>query len=85
MSSVIFVGGDMAFAYQTLWNELNDDPLGKGYSAMSNASAAQNLNLISASRWKERLDQADIYDVIDDDEWDALSMFLAYRPAPRVV
>jgi hypothetical protein len=73
MPSVIFVGGDMAFAYQTLWNELNDDPLSKGYSGMSNASAALNLNQISASRWLERLDQSDIFEAINDTEWDTLS------------
>lgn len=63
----------MAFAYQTLWNELDNDPLTVGYAVMSAASAAANLNQISASRWLERLDQARIYNIIDEDEWGALS------------
>jgi hypothetical protein len=63
----------MTFPYQALWNELNDDPLDKGYSTMSNASAAENLNLISASRWLERLDQSDIFEGINDTEWGVLS------------
>lgn len=59
--------------YIILHNELATDPLSRGYSAMSDAEAATDLNTIYCTRTVERLDQADVYNAVVSSEFTALS------------
>ena len=52
--------------------ELETDPLGRGYSSMTDTEAANDLNTAYRSRIKARLDQTDLYNSIDQSEFDAL-------------
>lgn len=59
--------------YVVLREELLTDPLGRGYSAMSYAEAAADLNTVYRTRDVERLDQADVYNAVVPAEFMALS------------
>lgn len=56
-----------------LKQEIDTDPLGRGYSIMSDAEVAIDLNTAYRDTIATRLDPADVYNAIDDTEWDALS------------
>ena len=47
----------MAFNYFTLWNEINTDPISRGYSGMSNASVAGNMNIANRTVNKTLMEQ----------------------------
>jgi len=59
--------------YVVLYDELTEDPLTRGYAALSDAQAAADLNTVYRTRQLERLDGADVYDVMDQTEWLALT------------
>lgn len=63
--------------YAVLAAELTGDPLTRGYSGMTDAEAAADLNTVYRTRQLERLDPADAYDVVD------VSEFLALTDAQR--
>ena len=59
--------------YVILHDELTADPLTRGYSTMSDAQAAADLNTVYRTRAVERLDQADVYNAVVVSEFTALS------------
>lgn len=59
--------------YVILHDELTADPLTRGYSAMSDAEAAADLNTSYRTRTLQRLDQADVYNAVVPAEFTALS------------
>lgn len=63
----------MSFNYFTLWNEINSDPLGRGYSSMSNASIAGNLNQANRSVNKSTMSSTDVINAIKISEFNNLS------------
>ena len=59
--------------YEDLWNELNNDPLGRGYSGMTDQQAADDLNTVYRTRLRDTLDSAEIYEALDIAEFQGLS------------
>ena len=59
--------------YQTLHDELINDPLGRGYSGMTDSEAADDLNTVYRTITLERLDPADVYEAIDQADWTGLT------------
>lgn len=59
--------------YVVLHDELITDPLTRGYSAMSDAAAAADLNTVYRTRDVECLDQAVVYNAVVPAEFAALS------------
>lgn len=59
--------------YVILHDELSTDPLTRGYSTMTDAEAADDLNTVYRTRTVERLDQADVYNAVVMAEFTALS------------
>ena len=59
--------------YVILHSELTTDPLTRGYSTMSDAQAAADLNTAYRTRTLERLDQADVYNAVVVAEFTALN------------
>lgn len=57
--------------YETLWNEIDTDPLTRGYDAMSNAQIAGSLNTANRTRQRATLSSAEIYEHIDSTEFQA--------------
>lgn len=58
---------------QVLKNELDTDPLGRGYSGMSDSEASEDLNTKYRSQNKERISGAEAYNLTDPTEYTALS------------
>ena len=63
----------MAFNYFTLWNEINSDPLSRGYSGMSNASVAGNMNIANRSVNKTTMSSTEVINAIKISEFNNLS------------
>ena len=63
----------MAFNYFTLWNEINIDPLSRGYSGMSNASIAGNLNIANRSVDKDTMTSTEVINAVKISEFNNLS------------
>jgi len=59
--------------YQTLHDELVNDPLGRGYSAMADAEAAVDLNTVYRTCTQTHLSSAQIYEEIVPSEFQALA------------
>jgi len=59
--------------YQILHDELVGDPLGRGYSAMTDAEVAVDLNTIYRTYTRTHLSSAEIYEAISALEFQALS------------
>jgi len=62
----------MADRYQILTDELNNDPLGRGYAGMSDADVVDSLNTADRDNWVELL-SAEVFEVTDRSEFIALS------------
>lgn len=69
----------MAFNYFTLWTEINTDPLGRGYSGMTNASITGNLNTANRSVNKTTMTSTEVINAIKASEFNALSTASAQR------
>ena len=52
-----------------LRDELVNDPLGRGYAAMTNQQAADSLNAINRTRLRDTLSSAEIYEALDVTEF----------------
>jgi hypothetical protein len=63
----------MAFNYFTLWTEINSDPLGRGYSGMSNASIAGNLNTENRNLNKGTMSSTEVINAVKVSEFNALT------------
>jgi len=50
--------------YQALWTEISTDPLGRGYSAMTDPEIAIDLNMVYRTRTRNTLSSAEIYENI---------------------
>ena len=50
--------------YQALWTEISTDPLGRGYSAMTDPEIAIDLNTVYRTRTRSTLSSAEIYENI---------------------
>ena len=48
-----------------LWDEINTDPLARGYAEMSDAEIAEDMNLFYRTLVRDTLSSADIYEQID--------------------
>ena len=59
--------------FELLKTEIADDPLGRGYAAMTDAEAADSLNTANRTVTRETLSSADIYETIVVSEFQALS------------
>ena len=59
--------------YVILHDELTADPLARGYSTMSDAQAAADLNTVYRTRTLEQLDQANVYNAVVPAEFVTLS------------
>ena len=59
--------------YTILRNELADDPLGRGYSGMTDLEAANDLNSQYRTRTLDNLDGGTVYDQVDVAEFTALT------------
>jgi hypothetical protein len=59
--------------YVVLKDELDTDPLGRGYSGMSDSAAATDLNTVYRTRQIPRIPGADAYEQIDNAEFLALT------------
>ncbi len=57
----------------TLKAELTDDPLSRGYSAMSDVEASASLNEINRERNRSSMTGSEILNAVNDNEWIALS------------
>lgn len=58
---------------EVLKAELTDDPLGRGYSGMSDADAAADLNTVYRERDRIIMTGSEVLNAVDDGEWIALS------------
>ncbi len=63
----------MSFDYLTLWNEINSDPLGRGYSGMTNASITGNLNIKNRTRNKVTMTGTEVINAVKASEFNALT------------
>jgi uncharacterized phosphosugar-binding protein len=55
-----------------LATELSNDPLGRGYAAMSNAEVVDSLrNVLDRSRTRSRMDSSEVFQAIDIAEFNA--------------
>ena len=63
----------MSFNYFTLWNEINTDPLVRGYSGMSNASIAGNLNIANRNVNKATMSSTEVINAVKIAEFNNLS------------
>jgi len=59
--------------YVILHDELTTDPLTRGYSTMTDAEAADDLNTSYRTHTLQRLDQADVYNAVALTEFAALA------------
>ncbi len=53
--------------------ELTDDPLGRGYSGMSDAEAATSLNTVNLFRDRTTMTGSEVFNAFDAAEWSRLS------------
>lgn len=58
---------------EILKTELSTDPLSRGYSAMSDAEAAIDLNTVYRTKAREYVSGWEIFNVTDDSEYAALT------------
>lgn len=58
---------------QVLRTEIDTDPLGRGYSGMTNQEIADDLNIIYRERNRERMPPTEILNTVVISEWAALS------------
>lgn len=58
--------------YESLFNEIDLDPLGRGYSGMTDTQIAADLNTEYRTRNLERLSATEVFNAIDKSEWDLL-------------
>ena len=58
--------------YLVLWNEGRTDPLGRGYSGMTDREIAIDLNTVYRTRMRETLSSAEVYEAIEISEFQAL-------------
>lgn len=56
-----------------LKDELTNDPLGRGYSGMSEVEASDDLNTVYRKRNRPSLSSSEVYNAIDQTEWVALT------------
>ena len=66
-------GGGVMPNYAAIADEINADPLARGYAAMSDQEVADSMNAVDRVRTLERLDQASVYNNIDVGEYTGLS------------
>jgi len=64
---------EVTMDYVILHDELTTDPLTRGYSTMTDAEAAADLNSTYRTHTLQRLDQADVYNTIVPSEFIALT------------
>ena len=57
----------------TLKTEVTTDPLGRGYSGMSDREVADDLNTVYRTRQRKTLSGSEIFNVTDDVEYTALT------------
>jgi len=57
----------------TLKAELDTDPLGRGYSGMTNLQAADSLAVADRTLSRETLDAWEAFQAVDETEWGGLS------------
>ncbi len=62
-----------SIVYQRIRDELDADPLSRGYSGMTDVQATESLNTVNRSRNKVSMPGDEIGDSIDEAEWNALS------------
>lgn len=58
---------------QTIKSEIDDDPLGRGYSTMSNIEVADSLNVENRSKNLTHITGDQLGDAVDETEYNALS------------
>jgi hypothetical protein len=63
----------MAVNLQVLNSELISDPLARGYSGMSDAAAAADLNTVYRSRQRAWISGSEVFNATDDVEFAALT------------
>jgi hypothetical protein len=59
--------------YLVLFNEINTDPLGRGYSSMSDAEVAADLNTVYRTRNRGLMTASEVYNAVDETEFIALT------------
>lgn len=59
--------------YLALQQELINDPLGRGYSTMSDLEAANDLNTLYRTRNRETMEASEVYNAVDEAEFVALT------------
>lgn len=59
-----------------LRTEITNDPLTRGYSGMTDAQVATNLNTANRTKVRDRIDSAELYEALDAAEYQALSAAL---------
>lgn len=55
--------------YLVLFNEINTDPLGRGYSGMSDAEVADDLNIFYRTRDRDVMTASEVYNAININEY----------------
>lgn len=63
----------MAFNYFTLWTEINNDPLGRGYSGMTNSQIANSLNTQNRPQNRVTMSSTEVINAIRASEFNALT------------
>lgn len=58
--------------YKILRDEIQNDPLGRGYSGMTDAEVADDLNTQYRTRNRSTLTASEIVNAVDLSEWNAL-------------
>lgn len=59
--------------YQLLRDEIDIDPLARGYSGMDNQQVADDINTIYRERNRDRMSATEVLNTVDTTEWDALT------------
>ena len=58
-------------SYEALRAELNDDPLARGYSGMTNAQVVTSLNTVDRTRNRSVATGKEVKDMIQTADWDS--------------
>lgn len=59
--------------YLALWNEINTDPLTRGYSGMTDLQVADDLNTVYRTVDRATMTGSEVYNSVDQTEWTALT------------
>jgi hypothetical protein len=58
---------------QILADEITNDPLARGYAGMTDKQVADNLNVVDRDDVTPTITGSDVYDIVDDAEFEALT------------